>query len=331
MKNKNWVFTDTDAAIAGRIESFLPRAVFDFHAHIYRTQDLGFPLQGLVAQGPETVGVDVWRELLGHLLGPSRLAGGLLFPYPTKTVEAAAANKFLLSELADEEMSRGLILVKPESLQEEVEALLENDSIVGFKPYHVFAHVESTFDSALEEYAPEWLWQVADERGLIIMVHLVRSGALSDPVNQESILRLCSHYPDVRLVLAHAGRGFHALTTLNALPALGHLKNIWFETSAICEPDALMAILRVFGPRRMLWGSDFPVSHQRGKCVTVGDAFSWICPERIDDDPTAPPCHPTLVGLESLRALALATILLDISQRDIENIFLHNALRLLDQ
>jgi glutamate-1-semialdehyde 2,1-aminomutase len=90
-----------------------------------------------------------------------------------------------------------------------------------------------------------------------------------------------------------------------------------------------MAILKTFGPGRLLWGSDFPVSHQRGKCVTVGDAFSWICPERIDLDPAAPPCHATLVGLESFRALITAGRLLDLTPEDLDRIFFRNAVELL--
>jgi hypothetical protein len=61
----------------------------------------------------------------------------------------------------------------------------------------------------------------------------------------------------------------------------------------------------------------------------VGDAFSWVCPRRIDVDPTAPPCHPTLVGLESLRALAVAAQLLDLTSEDLDRIFFRNAVQLL--
>ncbi len=40
--------------------------------------------------------------------------------------------------------------------------------------------------------------------------------------------------------------------------------------SGICEPQAMMLVLHHFGPGRLLWGSDFPVSSLRGKAVTVG-------------------------------------------------------------
>ena len=103
--------------------------------------------------------------------------------------------------------------------------------------------------------------------------------------------------------MAHAARGFHAPNTVKGIASLRGLTNVHFDTSAVCEADAIVAILDEFGPRRVLWGSDFPVSEQRGRCVTVGDSFSWINPERIDVRADAPPLETTLVGLESLRAL----------------------------
>ena len=325
----DWAFSDVDAAIATQIQGWLPRKLFDVHAHLYRTRDLGKPCPGLPAAGPKTVGLDVWRTRLGEETGVERLAGGLFVPYPVKHCDVDAGNEFVAAQVESAGLARGLMVVTPQSSREKVEECLGNPNIVGFKPYHVFAPVKQTFDAALEEYVPEWIWQVADAHGAIILLHLVRTGALSDPGNQRTILTFCAKYPNATLLLAHAGRGFHAPNTIRALPALKGLNNVYFDSAAICEPDALMAILKTFGPRRLMWGSDFPVSHQRGKCVTVGDAFSWICPRRIDVDPAAPVCHPTLVGLESMRALGLAAQLMDLSAEDLEDIFLNNALRLL--
>jgi glutamate-1-semialdehyde 2,1-aminomutase len=325
----NWTFGDVDASIAAAVQEFLPKRLFDTHAHLYRKHDLGEPCPDLPGQGPDAVDVNVWRTYLGTEVGSERLAGGLFVPYPTKKGDVDAGNDFLMAQVSRAEHARGLIVVTPNSSRDKAETYFRNPQIKGFKPYHVFAHVEQTFDASLEEYLPEWVWEMAGAHGAIILLHLVRQAALSDPGNQGAILKFCSKYPNANLLLAHAGRGFHAPNTIRALPALKDLENVYFDTAAICEPDALMAIVKTFGARRLLWGSDFPVSQQRGKCVTVGDAFSWICPRRIDVDPNAPACHPTLVGLESLRALGLAAQLMDFSKQDLEDIFFNNALRLL--
>lgn len=321
----NWTFTEVDAAIADRVQPLLPEAVFDVHAHLYRVADLGEPCPDLARQGPEVISVGVWRSALASLVGASRVAGGLFIPYPTKAGDVDAGNAFVVSQIDQAEGCRGLVVVTPGSLPEAMEDCLRHPRIVGFKPYHLYAPVSQTFDAAIEDYLPAWAWELADARHAVIMLHLVRAGALSDPDNQRTIISMCGKYPGARLILAHAGRGFHAPNTIAALPALRGLGNVWFDASAICEPDALMAIIKTLGAGRLLWGSDFPVSQQRGKCVTVGDAFSWICPRRIDVDPGAPECRPTLVGLESLRALLLAADLLDLTRPELENIFMRNA------
>ncbi len=325
----NWTFTETDAVIAAAVQERLPERMFDIHAHLYRKHDLGQPGPELTEQGPDTVDVGVWRTHLGKEAGQQRLAGGLFLPYPVKHGDVDAGNDFLLAQVDAAELARGLIVITPDSDRAKAESYFRNPRIIGFKPYHVFAHRDQTFDAALDEYLPEWVWEMADAHGAVILLHLVRQAALSDPGNQDAILRYCTKYLKANLLLAHAGRGFHAPNTIRALPALKGLKNVYFDLAAVCEPDALMAIVKTFGPRRLLWGSDFPVSQQRGKCVTVGDAFSWICPRRIDVDPAAPVCHPTLVGLESLRAVTLMAELMDLSKQDIEDIFFNNARRLL--
>jgi len=325
----DWTFTQVDCEIAGRLRSVIPSRLFDVHAHLYRTCDLGEPAPALASRGPGVVDAEVWRNRLSQCVGADRLIGALFFPYPAKGGNVRAANEFLISQLDLAELIRGLILVTPEAALREVGEHAAHPRVCGFKPYHLFAGGPDTFEAEIEDYAPEWVWGLAHERRLVIMLHLVRSRALSDPGNQRSILRLCSKYPDAKLILAHAGRGFHAPNTIDALPVLRGIDNLWFDSSAICEPEALMAVIKTLGPGRLLWGSDFPVSHQRGKCATVGDAFSWVCPRRIDVDPTAPTCHPTLVGLESLRALAVAAQLLDLTSEDLDRIFFRNAVQLL--
>lgn len=325
----NWTFNEVDAAIAAEVQEQLPDRLFDTHAHLYRNSDLGNPRPDLTAQGPDTADMDAWRTHLGKETGAERLVGGLFLPYPVKDGNVEAGNAFLLDQVNLSDMARGLIVATPDMDREKAEGYFQDPRIIGFKPYHVFADLPQSFDAPLEAYVPEWMWAMADRHGAVILLHLVRQAALSDPVNQEAILKLCTKYPKARLALAHAGRGFHAPNTIRALPALKELHNVYFDTSAICEPDALMAIVKTFGPQRLLWGSDFPVSQQRGKCVTVGDAFSWICPRQIDTYPTAPVCRPTLVGLESLRAVTLMASLMDLSKQEREDIFYNNALRLL--
>ena len=79
---------------------------------------------------------------------------------------------------------------------------------------------------------------------------------------------------------------------------------------------------------RLLYGSDFPVSHLRGRCVAVGDSFLWLTRDNVDFNQPIGAVVPTLVGLESLRTLKLACVNLGLSDVQVERIFYGNAAEL---
>ncbi len=74
----------------------------------------------------------------------------------------------------------------------------------------------------------------------------------------EQIVGCCRKYPNARLILAHAARGFHAPNTVQGLAALCGLNNVWFDTAGVCEPESFVAILNAFGPRRLMRDTDVP-------------------------------------------------------------------------
>jgi glutamate-1-semialdehyde 2,1-aminomutase len=324
----NWSFTELDARVAAELQPLLPEALYDFHAHLYRLADARGQQVGLFAEGPEVAGLDAWRTHVERQVGRGRLRAGLFFGYPVAGCDLDGSNQFISSELRKSPDSRGLILVAPDYPRANVEKFLANPQFVGLKPYHVFSRTKPTFQAPITDFLPEWCWQLAHERQFFIMLHMVRTRALADPDNQREIRAMCAKYPSARLILAHAARGFHSADTVNGIASLRGLENVWFDTSGICEPAAYVAILREFGPRRLLWGSDFPISERRGKCVTIGDNFAWINPSRIDVHDNSPACSTLLVGLESTRATLDAARTLGLNREDLADIFCNNALRL---
>jgi len=317
-----------DERMAASLQSFVPARVFDAHAHLYRMCDVGSVKSPLMDAFPAELTAGDWREALSQQLGAGRLVGGLFMPWPVRDGATVDANQYLLAQLERVPESRGSILIRPEWTEKEVTALLDHPQVVGLKPYHRFAPEEPTFQAPLSAYLPEWAWRLADARGLAITIHLVRDGALADRENLDEIRRMGRRYPGARVILAHAARGFHAPNTVKAVGQLAGLENVFFDTAAVCESAPLEAILRWFGPGKLLWGSDFTVSHQRGRAVTAGDGFAWICPERVDGGADAPECHATLVGFEALRALEEAADAASLSKADLCDVFHDNAARL---
>jgi len=306
---------------------FIPEKLFDIHAHIY-SSNLEFTSHSFFKEGPKKGGIKNWRNSIEKYVGKGKLVGGLFTPLPFS--EIFRKNEFLIEELKKNPLNnRGLIIVSPCYPLKTFMNYLKYSYIVGFKPYHLLSKRKNTFQSSIQHYIPEWVWEIANEKELIIFLHIVKDLALSDPNNQKEIIEKCTKYPKAKLILAHAGRAFNYLHTVKGIHTLRGLQNIWFDTSSICEPFALVSILEEFGPKKLLWGSDFPISQNFGKGVSCGEGFVWITKETFNWNKMSPQCKPIPILLESLLSLKEVAKIFGLNKEDLKDIFFNNSMKLL--
>lgn len=321
--------TDYDRDLWHRhLADFVPPDSFDAHAHLWRTQDLGTPCPALAAAGPPVVTRATYDERLSMWMPDRCPTGGLFFPFPTRVLDVDGANRHLADEMKKDPHSRGLMIVTPRQDPTEVERQITTDGFVGFKVYHLFAARTDTLFAPTEEFIPEWAWELADQRGLVIMLHMVLPRALAEPENQRYIRSRCERYPGAKLILAHAARGFCGKHTVEGIASLRGLDNVYFDTSAVCEPAAFEAILKVFGPTRLFFGADFCVTEMRSRCVDLADGFLWLDEIRADFSRSRF-ARPTLLGIESLLALKQACLNQNLTAGDVDEVFCLGARRLL--
>jgi len=322
---KDWIVTDVDRELFDReLESFVPPTIFDAHAHWYRADH--FPpdeMPGLVRSGPPVAGSAEFDKSIEPLI-PGRRTEGLFFPFPHARVDVDAENEFLHQQLQLRPGSRGQMLITPSQDPEFIRETIRRCGFVGLKCYHVYSPRRPTYESLIEEYLPEAQVQVAHEEGLSITLHMVRARALADVANQQTIRCYCERYPNMRLILAHAARGFNPHHTILGIDSLRGLKNVWFDTSAVTDSGAVEAIIHTLGHERVLYGSDFPVSHLRGRCVALGDSFFWISSTNTDLSAAYAQLDLSLVGHESLRMLKIAAMSTRLTDGQVEDIFYRN-------
>lgn len=328
-----WQHLERDREFFAReLDSFVPQRVFDAHAHLWQAAWWPDPPPHVQA-APATGGREAYAGHCSWVL-PRREVRALFLPFPFAAPAGerlAVANAWAGAQLVREPRAPGLFLVHPTDDPDWVREQVRARGMVGLKPYHLYAPGESTWEAELPEYLPEPLVRVADKEGWVITLHLVRSRGIADPGNQYWLRQYCERYPRVRFVLAHCARGFNPYHVDEGLPALAGLKNLWLDTSAVCSPQAFLAALAVVGPERLLYGSDFPLSHLRLVNFPVADTFMWL-----DEDSALPPApyHRSwelpLLGLESLRALKVACQTARLTERQVEAIFWDNATQLLD-
>ena len=328
-----WQLTDADCELIAReIEPFLPDQVFDAHAHLFDRNHFSPDAVPTWLDGnPDRFGLTEYDSFVEWLHPGGRTVGGLFFGLAF-TGDRSANNTFVAGEIAGQRAVRPVfaqLIVSPEADPEEVRDTVQRGGFVGLKCYHTMARSEGpTWLAPIETYLPEPLVKVAHEERLSITLHIVRDRALADPLNQATIRRYCEIYPDMRLILAHAARGFNPWHTIEGVASLRGLPNVYCDTSAVTESGAFEAFIETLGHDRLLYGTDFPVSHMRGRCVAIGDSFHWFYAEDMRLEERHTTLQPVLIGLESLRILNLAAWHLKLSDRQIEDIFFTNAARL---
>lgn len=310
--------------LAEAVDGFLPNQVFDIHAHIvepsgYAPGTLGSYLHG------RTISPAGYREAMELILPEHRLTGSVYFPFPARQHDRPTINRWMFQAIATLPGSytpRGLAIVGPTDDPGLSEADMALGRCHGLKPYHLYVQRQDTSQVTVEEFAPEWMWRQCDRHGAILMLHIMKDAAVADSENQEALLRLSAKYPNCQLVLAHVARSFNHRNA-RGLYALVNRPNIYVDTSAITESESIRCALEVLGPGRVLYGSDFPISHLRGRCVTVGNQMLWLYAE----ENKAPAM--TLIGIESLIALRTACEQVGLGRDEIQRIFHDNALAML--
>jgi len=308
------------------LAGFLPSKIFDAHCHLWLEREVSFRVPGL--QGD--VGADEYLRLMEDL-HPGRTLGALFlsFAVPEKLEGRQRMNEFVARETARRPTFRGEFFVTPGDDPEWVRQEVRRLGLHGLKCYHTFASHQPTWEAAIPDFLPEPLVRVADEEGWVITLHLVKSRAVADPSNIHWIRRYCQLYPRMKLILAHSARGFQPAHNLEGLAQLAGLDNLYFDTSANCEPLAHQAILRILGPQRLMYGSDLPVSHLRGRSLSAADSFLWLYADTPVWGEKHQQIHPVLVGLEHLRSLKWACWSERLGDGAIEGIFWNNAAQLL--
>jgi predicted TIM-barrel fold metal-dependent hydrolase len=306
------------------LEDFLPDRIFDAHAHLYQRDFFQGSVPALVDKYPD-MGLQGFRQAIAQILPTRQVTGGLFFGWPDPEIDTQANNDFVRDQVRRDRTSRAQMLITPEMDPELVRERVQRDGFVGLKCYHVYSDERPTFNATIPSYLPESHVRIAHEEGLSITLHMVRPRAIADPENQQVIRAWAAKYPNARFILAHAARGFNPFHTIEGIGSLHGLNNIWCDTSAVTESGAFEAIVRTLGVDRLLYGSDAPVSHIRGRCVAIGDSFLWLSEANTVFTAVHADVHPTLVGIESLRVLKLACINLGLSDSQVEKIFWKNA------
>ena len=316
------------------LADFVPDRLFDAHTHIQQWAHTTRPdeepasWQSFGAKYP-LVG---WETLdaVDRALMPGRTVHRLATGMPFVHCDFDAANRPTAAETSRDPLSGAVMLVHPDMAPEAIEAAVERDGFVGFKPYRLHSVTGDGTDCRITDFLPEWQIAVADRHGLLLMLHLSKRGAIADEENLADLERLTARYPNVQWNLCHCARCYYDAPLLKAADRLRRLPNLWYDISSVCDSDVMDVLLDIAGPDRVMYGSDdLCAGVTRGKYIHFGHA--WAALTESNHGLSLSHCDPamTFVRYEMLRAFRRATRRRGYNREEIERLFHGNASRLL--
>ena len=321
---------------ASRLRGFMPRRIFDFHAHVGEPQHFQpLSLQRLRTNWALECGYilpfddlrDAYRQLF-----PDSEVDALCFPFPIREARLSASNAYVADKIKKGESS-GLYTPDPTEDAEKLRRALVEGTFSGIKPYPDLVRGRSEAEVSIFDYVPRAHLEVVEELGLVLLLHLPRPGRLKDPANLTELHEIVREFPRLKLVLAHIGRSYCPSFALEGIPKLTDCPTVLYDIAAVLNPEVLAFALREVGPGRLLFGTDFPITFLRGRQEWRGEKYVNLSSQmfmwNVERRGPAEEARYTLFIYEQLRALREACEREGVCQGDVERVLYSNAMALL--
>ncbi|MFG6488499.1 amidohydrolase family protein [Roseateles sp. BYS78W] len=241
----------------------------DAHQHFWRLADRE-------GQWPPASLAAIHRDFGPHDLAPLLQATGVEATVLVQSLPSVADTHWMLSVAAETPWVLGVVGwvdFKAPDAAEQIETLARNPLLKGLRPM-----LQDLPDN-------DWIADRAcDAAAEAMQRHGLVFDALVLPRQLRGLRRFASRHPGLSIVIDHAAKPFIAsgdvepwfadMTTLAALPNV-HCKVSGLLTEAGERRDAgalqpyVQALWVIFGPGRLLWGSDWPVLN------LAGDYAGW--------------------------------------------------------
>ncbi|MFQ6099067.1 MAG: amidohydrolase family protein, partial [Armatimonadota bacterium] len=227
----------------------------------------------------------------------------------------------------------GLAVVSPDDAERDVRRWIEDLGLIGFKPYHSLVTRPTRPEVGIPDMLPEAQMRVADDRRLIVMLHIPRHARLADPRNKREIAALAEAYPNAAIVLAHIGRAYYLKCVIGHLEEVREHPNVYIDLAMLNHWEVLEHAFREFPRDRIIFGSDMPISGLGGKSVEINDQYAYILEDDVSIGASIYDADHavtfTYFYYEELRAIRKAAQRARLSRRELEAIFFDNAMRLI--
>lgn len=319
------------------IAPMLPPRVLDFHVHTWSSRCWKvLPWETRRKGGKYMVTMPEYppaRMLAdGRRCFPDRPYHAVCFGYPVPVVDWERDTAYVGGAARRSPNLHPLVLGGPDLgiPRERYERALDEGGFYGFKVFLNWLG-DNYGDKRVEEMVGPVEIALANERRLVVLLHVPRAGRLADPVVQRGVQWLAAECPDASIVLAHGGRCYLPAEMKAAVGSIRKLPNVFMDLSMVMDPVTVQLALDAVGPARLLFATDFPVAAMRGRRVRVMD--HWVdavlpgYPEsayRVSGEIRA-----TFMAWEIALAIRWAAELAGLGRKQVHGMFWDNGMKLL--
>ena len=320
------------------IRDFLPDQIIDVHSHSGNNP-------GLQPGDPKPTFWASWVTFERGMLLPN-LLNAYMIMFPGKEVlpvcfpvcerhDTDERNDYLSGEIKQYKNVWGFLWDLPDWSKDELIQRMEIGEFCGIKPYpNMVKDAISPDEVTIFDYLPHDHLQAAEENGWVVMLHIGRPDRLADPVNLRQLKEISASYPDIKLIIAHVGRSYCPRHAMVGIPELKDCRNLLFDISANTSQTVMELLIREVGPKRILFGSDMPITAMRAKRICDGDEYvNYVYHADWEDNRTRRNIEEeesyTFLLYEEILAFKKAAEYCKLARADINDIFFNNAYHLL--
>ena len=339
-----WEYTDVDRRFwEEHLDGWLPKKLIDAHTHVNEPK---FHIEEVTEAKRRQYWVSEVNEPISaadaaHAYAtvfPGREFSCLAFGHPSLDFDIDASNASLETS-CDQYGWKRLAVIAPDWPLEKVEQELDQPNCLGVKIY--YALIPGQDPESRDKFIEANIFEIVtpaqldllNQRKAILMLHVPKADRLAHPDNIAEVKKLRDKWPEIKVVIAHFGRSYTLPHAEEALPQLADDEGLWFDNSAVLNPEVHRYAMETLGPSRILYGTDNPIFYMRGRRRWEGKKYinHTSYPFYFNQNRESPEIEAgyTLYIYEALRAIRTATEELGLERADIEAIFHGNAERLM--
>lgn len=322
---------------------FLPSKIFDSHVHLWKKSFLKEEISENRKKQNPFLDPDIIEgftikdfKIASEKLFPGKQYNGLFFGLPLKEFDLNASNEYI-SQVCKQENSYGLYVPEPD-MKKIPEKFFEN-RFIGFKPYPDLAKFEEPedfskldIDISVFDFISKEVLEFSNNYGLIILIHLPRKGRLNDKRNINELKKISKDYKNIKVILAHSGRSYCYEDIKNSINEIKNIENLYFDTAMINNFSVSKTLLKRFGPRKILFGSDSIISVLKGKNIEINNKHYFVTkdPKLWSLSSLSMELDFTFFIYEIIRAIKLAVEELELKKKEVEQIFYSNTKKIIE-